>query len=761
MIEAVLNFFPKKRSHLFLSLSFLLVLIAYPAVFFFRHFPMHSLGWELQDPVSSIWNYVPSLRVIRYEFLHRHNWLWSSLRGMGMPILANEVQGAPFFPLTLALLWVPEPYFWNVFVVVRLALVLWACFLLASRLFRFSDFASFVFTVCFGLSVYLLRFLNHPWLNGVLAGLWCFYFVGQLLEPSERSPEKWWLETVLLALSVFSVITCGFPESTAMMGIVGALLFAPLVISRLFSKEKKGVLLVGIGVVSGVCLASLQILALSELVSLAGAGYRTGFGLSQFSSLKALIPMVSRLESSPEGEVIRHYFNLIPLFLFFCGIASVKSLRQNPYTLGIGCCLLFGLFKLYPLFPAFNQMFAHLPVLKQSWFIVYFLPLILFPFAFFAGVGAEFLEKNHVTKRKVILGAFLTVCALLIAKLVLAGSIDKLRSLKLVILFVLSLVVCLSIRETKRMTLALSLLLVLEFATVRPVYFSSYKSADYKNDFSIEDSSLFHRLLIEKGINPLSYRERSYMGAYVANGIATLDNGSPGVTPERLSLYRQAMFDFIWEGWKGQVPISNGKFPHSFALSSVGLYPTRYHSVDKSDPKFELLGKLTEQSVYFDKTALPRTYLASQVESVSTSEEALKKITNKKFVLGTAVLETESQGALSMIPTEQEKVKEVAIKKDSGSSVVLAPIQGPGVLVFNDPFYPGWKAVDEMSGKEFKILPANYLFRGVILPEGTHQISFHYEPGWLIWGMGLVALGILILLMTGAVLKVQGRQSLR
>ena len=78
---------------------------------------------------------MPGLKVLLYEILEHGNFLWSSLKGLGMPVLGNEVQEAPLYPLTLALLWVPEPYFWNSFVSLRWLLLGSGGFLLAYRVF--------------------------------------------------------------------------------------------------------------------------------------------------------------------------------------------------------------------------------------------------------------------------------------------------------------------------------------------------------------------------------------------------------------------------------------------------------------------------------------------------------------------------------------------------------------------------------------------------------------------------------------------------
>ena len=48
-------------------------------------------------------------------------------------------------------------------------------------------------------------------------------------------------------------------------------------------------------------------------------------------------------------------------------------------------------------------------------------------------------------------------------------------------------------------------------------------------------------------------------------------------------------------------------------------------------------------------------------------------------------------------------------------------------VVLTDTFYPGWKAmIDDQF--EAVIIPANYAFRAIYVPQGVHKIVFQYRP---------------------------------
>jgi uncharacterized membrane protein YfhO len=75
--------------------------------------------------------------------------------------------------------------------------------------------------------------------------------------------------------------------------------------------------------------------------------------------------------------------------------------------------------------------------------------------------------------------------------------------------------------------------------------------------------------------------------------------------------------------------------------------------------------------------------------------------------------------------------------------------QKGGDLVLSDNYYPGWKAF--VDGRAAVIKRVKYLFRGVEVPEGKHQVRFIYDPasvkiGALISAAALLALiGLMIL----------------
>ncbi len=68
-----------------------------------------------------------------------------------------------------------------------------------------------------------------------------------------------------------------------------------------------------------------------------------------------------------------------------------------------------------------------------------------------------------------------------------------------------------------------------------------------------------------------------------------------------------------------------------------------------------------------------------------------------------------------------------------------------GYLFLGDTYYPGWRAM--VDGQETPVLHADYLFRAVRVPAGTHHIRMIFDPlSWKI-GAALTGAGVVALLI--------------
>jgi len=66
-------------------------------------------------------------------------------------------------------------------------------------------------------------------------------------------------------------------------------------------------------------------------------------------------------------------------------------------------------------------------------------------------------------------------------------------------------------------------------------------------------------------------------------------------------------------------------------------------------------------------------------------------------------------------------------------------------LVTSEVFYPGWKAT--LDGKEVELFKANYAFKAIFLPKGSHRVRFFYFPKTFKIGAGISFLSLFLALI--------------
>jgi hypothetical protein len=136
--------------------------------------------------------------------------------------------------------------------------------------------------------------------------------------------------------------------------------------------------------------------------------------------------------------------------------------------------------------------------------------------------------------------------------------------------------------------------------------------------------------------------------------------------------------------------------------------------------------------------ALPRAYLVSRYE-IATPADALHRFIAADFDYEHGVLLEEDPGMVmddAGAPREPAEIVSYAPER----AVIRTRASGPRLLVVSDTHFPGWKAF--VDGTEAKILRANYLFRAIALPAGSHEVVFEYRPGSLRAGLGVSAVGL-------------------
>ncbi|MEK7276254.1 MAG: YfhO family protein, partial [Chloroflexota bacterium] len=82
------------------------------------------------------------------------------------------------------------------------------------------------------------------------------------------------------------------------------------------------------------------------------------------------------------------------------------------------------------------------------------------------------------------------------------------------------------------------------------------------------------------------------------------------------------------------------------------------------------------------------------------------------------------------------------IRDPSSRFTVSATLDRDGYIVLSDTYYPGWRVY--VDGEPRPLMRADYLFRAVAVPAGTHEVTFEYAPLSVTVGLALSAIAVLI-----------------
>ena len=336
---------------------------------------------------------MPGLAVVRYELFEHSNLLWSNLRGLGMPLLGNEIQAAPLFPLTWLLAFVPERDYWNVFVLARFFLAGLAAYLLAYERMRLDRAGAVMFVLTLVYALNVIRWMSHPWSNGFATGLWYVYALDRLLE---NALEPWGPRRVrsvlFVALAAYCLVTCGFPEGAALGAVLAVLvhgtrLFASLLQGRLAVRAYLFDLLAAHAI--GLAVSSPQTFAMVEFIQQGREtlqeGWRGSNGARRIRCRArppgddlALLRPPRRGDAAPARRGA--------LLLLRERAAAPCSPAVARKRVGRGRHHRRRLLRPEVLsrLAGLQRGGRHAAVLRQSYFIIYFQPLFLWVFAYFA-----------------------------------------------------------------------------------------------------------------------------------------------------------------------------------------------------------------------------------------------------------------------------------------------------------------------------------------------------------------------------------------
>ena len=203
------------------------------------------------------------------------------------------------------------------------------------------------------------------------------------------------------------------------------------------------------------------------------------------------------------------------------------------------------------------------------------------------------------------------------------------------------------------------------------------------------------------------------------------------------------------------------KLSIGFLVSPPGVAPKDTQGRDLvSDGFLRPSYRNVDGSIYRVTHALPRAFLVPQVITAPDESTALRTLLREDFdAHRLAIVEDEAGASVeSMLSRDEAETESVAssasIVSDRLNEVEIKVAAGrKSLLVLNDSWDSGWKAF--VDGAEASVLRVNYAFRGVVVPEGEHDVSFVYRPGALLLGILISVLSLLLVSAGGLYILVK------
>ena len=131
--------------------------------------------------------------------------------------------------------------------------------------------------------------------------------------------------------------------------------------------------------------------------------------------------------------------------------------------------------------------------------------------------------------------------------------------------------------------------------------------------------------------------------------------------------------------------------------------------------------------VYRNRDVLPRAFVVYHAEIVDSAAQSLERITDSGFDFRERVVLEEAPAGWTEPPETPATAAAVHIVDYEPNRVRMeVETAAAGLLVLTDNYAPGWKAL--LDGQATRVYVADHAFRAVVVPAGSHQVEFVYQP---------------------------------
>ncbi len=721
--------------------------------------------------------------------------LWNPYSFCGSPLLANAQNGV-LFPLSWLWRFLPPAAASVMLAVAKM----WFCGVFAFLFYRrvgFRALSSLSGATVFMFSGHVIVWLGYPTSFPLISMPFLFWSLERFLNGVA------WRNVAWIAVGFGLVFIGGQPQTGLLIGISAALYFGIRSWSQCGRRTR---LWAGFSTaaVLGLCLSAPQVLPFAEYLQQSAAGrLRGAFGWKHYPWYTLLSWVVPRFFgdvrlgnfwgfSSQLGEAV--YIGAIPLV--FATVGFIRS-RKRSYFGAITAVFLFGCLGLFVSLLA--RLYLEIPLLSNI-DNNKLMALVTFGLVSFSVAGVELLLDHSIPAARLLSDwciaalawiVFLAFGLLYFREAIRAMGLTSFELREICWLFAVLLcatvILWLASRRRIAVVAACSLVMVVTVVDIFRIWVGYYPSfpAEYLRPHSESVSYLEKNAGTDRiiGIGGLLPPETSAL--FRIQDARGYDGMTPYAYYRVLGVIEPGIHDF-WQKlhtglpWAGR-PESNAWTSSTLFYRSLqttldtrdvdriaALRQLDYWSSDISGVSraslFSLLGvrfvltprgspapghglrlvHASDAEVWEDPDALPRAFVVSSPFIAANGENAFEIVSAGNFDPKTKVVIT---GGTRTAAEPQARFVPAHIS-DYQAERVEVSVDSPfeGWLVLTDLYYPGWEAT--VDGSREDIYPANYLFRAVKIPPGSHHVKFSYRPRSYhlgIWLSSLAAFAALVL----------------
>jgi hypothetical protein len=240
--------------------------------------------------------------------------------------------------------------------------------------------------------------------------------------------------------------------------------------------------------------------------------------------------------------------------------------------------------------------------------------------------------------------------------------------------------------------------------------------------------------------NRLAYADQSFTDLYGAPEARFARAASHAIAPGSLSRL-WAPFDSPGFGPLNGALDTRTEVTYGYNPLPLARY-SHYLQASAGNPKLidslAVTAKLDTSNGLFlpNSTALPRIFAPPSVSPVASQQEAGRRLATLDPAEEALV---EGGGAIP-----QNGPADLRITRYEGDFYQVHCHAAQATLVrLAVPYFPGWRA--EIDGRDQKVFAVDQALMGVVIPQGDHELVFHYHSNWFLTGAMVSAISGLAL----------------